>query len=224
MFIANKKATEKHANETTELVFILDRSGSMKGLENDTIGGYNATIEKQQSEPGSARVTTVLFNDHIDVCMSRVDVACVEPMTRRQYQPCGCTALLDAVGQTIRMINKQQKADLAGRPDHTIFVITTDGMENSSSTYTLEKVRKMIEKRKAKNGWEFMFLGANMDAIATAANMGISADRAATYVCDAKGTEVMYAAASRAVSDIRCCAASTANWKEDIEADFAARG
>ncbi len=219
-----RKITREPSNETTDLVFILDRSGSMSGLEDDTIGGYNATIDKQRSEPGFARVTTVLFDHNIEMCMNRVDISSVEPLTRKQYCPGGCTALLDAVGQTIRFVNKTQKADPAGRPDHTIFVITTDGMENSSRTYTLGKVRKMIEKRKAENGWEFIFLGANMDAIETAADMGISADRAATYVCDAQGTEVMYAAASRAVADIRCCAAPSAAWKEDIEQDFAARG
>lgn len=210
--------------ETTELVFVIDRSGSMAGLEEDTIGGYNATIEKQRHVPGFARVTTVLFDHRVEQVLSRVDLAGVAPMTRKHYQPGGCTALFDAIGQTIRHINKAQKADIAGRPDHTIFVITTDGMENSSSTYTLEKVRKMIEKRKAKNGWEFIFLGANIDAIATAGGMGIEEDRAATYVGDAEGTKVMYACASAAVKSIRCSAPMSASWKHDIDADLAARG
>ncbi len=215
---------DKHAGEMSEIVFILDRSGSMGGLEDETIGGYNATLEDQRKLPGRGRVTTVLFDDKIDVIEHRVDLSSAKPLTRKQYQVRGCTALLDALGQTIREINKQQKADPAGRPDHTIFVITTDGMENSSHEYTLEKVRKMIDKRKKKNGWEFIFLGANIDAVKTAGSLGISADRAATYVADGLGTECMYAAASCALGNLRQHAKMGAEWKADVEKDTATRG
>lgn len=212
------------ANMTTELVFILDRSGSMQGLENDTIGGFNATIAKQRHEPGRAVVSTVLFDDAQDVVHNRVALQRVAPLTHSQYQVRGCTALLDAVGRAIRHINRMQKTQAAGRPDKTIFVITTDGMENASREFTLNQVRELIEKRQRKNGWEFLFLGANIDAISTAADMGIRADRASNYMHDACGTALSYDAACRAVSRMRCDAPLAAEWKGKVEADHATRG
>lgn len=210
--------------ETTELVFILDRSGSMAGLEDDTIGGYNSLLAKQRKEPGECRVTTVLFDHQIDVLNRDVDIKRLRPMTWRQYKVRGCTALLDAVGLTIKQVNRAQRARPDGRPDRTIFVVTTDGMENASKIYGLAEVRKMIEKRKRKNGWEFLFLGANIDAVETAGDLGIDACRAAMYVADECGTAVMFNGASAALSSIRCGEAPTGAWKEEIERDKAARG
>lgn len=212
------------ANMTTELVFILDRSGSMQGLEKDTIGGFNATIAKQRHEPGRAVVSTVLFDDLQDVVHDRVALQRVSPLTHSQYQTRGRTALLDAIGRAIRHINRMQKIQAAGRPDKTIFVITTDGMENASYEFTLNQVRALIEKRQRKNGWEFLFLGANTDAISTAADMGIRADRASNYTHDACGTALSYDAACMAVSRMRCDAPLAAEWKGKVEADHATRG
>lgn len=210
--------------DTTELVFILDRSGSMAGLEPETIGGYNSLLAKQREEPGECRVTTVLFDHQIDVLNRDVDIKQLRPMTRRQYKVRGCTALLDAVGLTIKRVNRAQKARPDGRPDRTIFVVTTDGMENASEIYGLAEVRKMIKKRKRKNDWEFIFLGANIDAVETAEGLGIDASRAATYVADECGTAVMFAGASAALSSIRYGKAPTGEWKEEIERDTAERG
>jgi len=182
----------------TEIVFILDRSGSMAGLEDDTIGGFNAMIQKQKSEDGEACVSTVLFDNHTEVIHDRVDIQKIQPMTRNDYYVRGSTALLDAVGKAIHHIGNVHKyAREEDRPEKTIFVITTDGMENASREYTYQRVRQMIEQEKEKYGWEFLFLGANIDAAREAARFGISEDRAANYHADRQGTAVIYEAMSK---------------------------
>ena len=209
---------------TAEIVFILDRSGSMHGLEADTISGFNRMIAEQKEIPGDARVTTVLFDDVVETLHDRADLRTLKPLTAHDYQVRGCTALLDAVGSTVRRVNKRQKSDFGGRPDRTIVVITTDGLENASTRYTIDEVRTLVEKRTKKNGWEFLFMGANMDAIATAAGIGIAADHAATYVNDAKGSAAVYDAACKAVASARFGGPIPGTWKESIEHDFAKRG
>lgn len=188
----------------TEVVFILDRSGSMSGLEADTIGGFNSMIEKQRKEEGEAYISTVLFDDRTEVLYDRVPVARVEPMNENQYFVRGCTALLDAIGGAIHHIaNVQKYAREEDRPEKTLFIITTDGMENSSHIYTYDKVKKMVEKEKEKYGWEFLFLGANIDAIEVAGRFGIGADRAVNYECDSEGTALNYQVLSETVSAVR---------------------
>ena len=208
----------------TELVFILDRSGSMAGLEKDTIGGFNAMIEKQRKEAGKALISTVLFDNHSDVIHDRVDVQHIRPMTDRDYFVRGCTALLDAVGDAIHHIaNVHKYIREEDRPEHTLFVITTDGMENASRRYTYDKVRSMIEQQKEK-GWEFLFLGANIDAAREAARFGIDEDRSVDFVCDAKGTALNY----ESISDAACCVRQSRplgrSWKDKISADYQKRG
>ena len=208
----------------TELVFILDRSGSMAGLEGDTIGGFNAMIEKQKKEAGQAVVSTVLFHHESAVIHDRVDIQRVEPMTAAQYAVGGCTALLDAVGQSIHHIGNVHKyARAEDVPERTVFVITTDGYENASRRYSADEVRAMIKRQSEKYGWEFLFLGANMDAVETAGRYGIGASRAATFVSDAQGTRANYAAISDAISAVRCAAPLTADWKKQIERDRQSR-
>ncbi len=188
----------------TEVVFILDRSGSMSGLEADTIGGFNSMIEKQKKEEGEAYISTVLFDDETDVLYDRVPVNKVEPMNDNQYFVRGCTALLDAIGGAIHHIaNVHKYAREEDRPEKTLFIITTDGMENSSKIYDYKKVKKMVEKEKEKYGWEFLFLGANMDAISVAGRFGISADRAINYECDSVGTALNYRVLADTVSAVR---------------------
>ena len=209
----------------TELVFILDRSGSMSGLEADTIGGFNAMIEKQKKEEGEALISTVLFDNDMQVIHDRVPLDRVPALTEKEYFVRGCTALLDAVGGAIHHIGNVHKyAREEDRPEKTLFVITTDGMENASRRYTYDKVRSMIEHEKEKYGWEFLFLGANIDAAREAARFGIGADRAANYYADHMGTGVIYEAVSQAVCQVRNCAAPlSADWKEKIDADYNAR-
>ena len=208
----------------TEVVFILDRSGSMAGLEKDTIGGFNAMLEKQRRGEGQALISTVLFSNESAVIHDRVDAREVPPLTDREYFVCGCTALLDAVGGAIHHIGNVHKyAREEDRPERTLFVITTDGMENASRHYDLRRVRAMIERQKARYGWEFLFLGANIDAVDTAARLGIDADRAANFHCDAQGTQLNYEAVSDAVSAMRCAAPLSADWKERIDSDFQSR-
>ncbi len=211
-------------NNLTELVFILDRSGSMSGLESDTIGGFNGMIEKQKREPGRALVSTVLFDDKTEVIHDRADLSAVPPMTDREYYVRGSTALLDAVGGAIRHIKNVHKyirpEDV---PERTLFVITTDGKENASREYTYDKVKALIEERKAA-GWEFLFLGANIDAAKEAARFGIASDRAVRYKSDHAGTALNYAVISDAVTAVRSCAPLSADWKERVEKDVKKRG
>ena len=209
----------------TELVFILDRSGSMAGLEADTIGGFNAMTQKQRKEPGEALVSTVLFDNETQVIHDRVPLDKVPALTQKEYYVRGCTALLDAVGGAIHHIGNVHKyAREEDRPEKTLFVITTDGMENASRRYTYDKVKAMIEHQREKYGWEFLFLGANIDAAREAARFGIRADRAANYHADHIGTEVIYEAVSEAVCQVRSCAAHlSADWKRKIDADYKGR-
>lgn len=197
----------------TEVVFILDRSGSMSGLEADTIGGFNSMISKQKKEDGEAIVSTVLFDDQQEVVYDRQPVKMVEPMTDRQYYVRGCTALLDAIGGAIHHIGNVHKyAREEDRPEKTMFIITTDGMENASRFYTYDRVKYMVERQKEKYGWEFLFLGANIDAISVAARFGINADRAINYECDQVGTSLNYQVMSETITAVR-----RAKNKEDLD-------
>ena len=209
----------------TELVFILDRSGSMAGLESDTIGGFNAMIEKQKKAEGEACVSTVLFDHMSTVIHDRVDVQKIAPMTEADYAVRGSTALLDAIGKAIHHIGNVHKyAREEDRPERTLFVITTDGMENASHRYSAPQVKQMIERQKRKYGWEFIFLGANIDAVETARRFGIGSDRAVSYRSDHEGTRLNYEVISDAVTHLRCEAALPADWKERIEEDMRCRG
>ena len=208
----------------TELVFILDRSGSMSGLENDTIGGFNSMIAKQRKMEGEAYVSTVLFDHESIVIHDRVDIRKVEPMTEEQYSVRGCTALLDAIGKAIRHIGNVHKyAREEDRPEHTLFVITTDGMENASRRYTAEQVREMIERQRMKYGWEFIFLGANIDAVETAGRIGIDKKRAASYHSDHEGTQLNYEVISEAVCCMRSESGIPDGWADRIEEDYRKR-
>lgn len=210
-------------NDVTELVFILDRSGSMGGLEEDTIGGFNSMIEKQKKQEGACLVSTVLFDHEISTLHDRVPLGDIEPMTDKDYYVRGCTALIDAIGMTLSHIEEVhryiRKEDV---PAHTMFVITTDGLENASREYSCDKVKKMIEKKK-KQGWEFLFIGANIDAVSTAGNFGIGADRAVNYHADKKGTAVLYNCVSRVVSSARKCAPIQDDWCAEIDKDYKSR-
>ena len=210
----------------TELVFILDRSGSMSGLERDTIGGFNSMIEKQKKEEGEAVVSTVLFDNESVVIHDRLPLDKVPRMTEEEYFTRGCTALLDALGGAIHHIGNVHKYEREeDRPEKTLFVITTDGMENASRKYTYEKLKGMIERQKEKYGWEFLFLGANIDAAKEAARFGIDADRAANYHADHVGTGIIYETVSEAICQVRQCAAPlSADWKQKVESDYKKRG
>ena len=202
----------------TELVFVLDRSGSMSGLESDTIGGFNGLLEKQKREPGGAVVTTVLFDERYDILHDRRDLQHIPPITGDDYYVRGCTALLDAVGLTIRRISRAQESDLpAERPEKTLFVMITDGMENASREYDYAHVRQMVERAGTEKGWEFLFLGANIDAISVAGRVGICADRAATYRADPAGTRMNYDAVCAAASSVRAGRPLEKSWKVEIE-------
>lgn len=208
----------------TELVFILDRSGSMAGLERDTIGGFNAMIEKQKKQEGECLVNTVLFSNDAEVIHDRVPLERIEPMTDRDYTVGGCTALLDAIGGAIRHISTVYKyARPEDVPEHTLFVITTDGMENASRRFSADEVRAMIERQKREHGWEFLFVGANIDAVQTAKRFGIAEDRAVNYHADCKGTRVVYETLSKAVCSVRSSAPMGADWAADINADYESR-
>ena len=219
----NEKNTEK--NNITELVFILDRSGSMGGLESDTIGGFNAMIEKQKKQDGICWVSTILFDNVSEVLHDRLPLADVPAMTDRDYTVRGCTALLDAIGDAIHHIGNVHKyARKEDVPANTLFVITTDGMENASRRYSADQIRTMISRQKEQYGWEFLFIGANIDAIQTARHFGISADRAVNYNADAQGTRIVYESVGCAVSNLRACAPMASNWSEKINEDYEKRG
>ena len=208
----------------TEMVFILDKSGSMSGLEADTIGGFNSMIERQKKEEGEALVSTVLFSNESRVIHDRVDLRKIEPLTDRQYYVGGCTALIDAIGGAIHHIGNVHKyAREEDRPEHTVFVITTDGMENASHRYTSDQVKAMVQRQKEKYGWEFLFLGANIDAVETAAHFGICEDRAVTFRNDARGQALNYEGVDHAVRCMRRSASVGREWKQKIEADYKAR-
>lgn len=210
-------------NNITELVFILDRSGSMSGLESDTIGGFNSMIEKQKKESGRAMVTTVLFDNSYELLHDRVDLKDISPMTQKDYWVRGSTALVDAIGRTIDHISDIHKyirpEDV---PERTVFVITTDGMENASHTYSADRVRGMIEKKRGE-GWEFIFLGANIDAVHTAKHFGISEANAVNYMPDSAGTANLYASVSQAVTSVRMRKNLDSSWRENTDRDYSAR-
>ena len=208
----------------TELVFILDRSGSMSGLESDTIGGFNAMIEKQKMQDGECIVSTVLFDDESKVIHDRVSLDNIKPMTEDDYFVGGCTALIDAIGGAIHHIGNVHKyARPEDVPENTIFIITTDGQENASHRYSSDKVKQMIERQKDKYGWEFLFIGANIDAVETAKRYGIDRNRAVNYNADAQGTSVLYETVSKAVCNVRASKCMAENWSEDIDKDFKTR-
>ena len=208
----------------TELVFILDRSGSMAGLESDTIGGFNAMIRKQKSQPGEALVNTVLFDNESVVIHDRVPLQHVPELTDREYTVRGCTALLDAIGGAIHHIGMVHKyARPEDRPEKILFVITTDGMENASRTYTYDRVKEMIRRQKENYGWEFLFLGANIDASLEASRFGIHEDCAVNYHADHQGTGVIYEALGQAVCNARACRPMDREWRKNIDADYNGR-
>ena len=208
-------------NNITELVFILDRSGSMAGLESDTIGGFNAMIEKQKKESGKCFVSTLLFDHETNVIHDRVDLCKIEPMTEKDYTVRGSTALLDAMGDAITHIGNIHKyARPEDVPENTVFVITTDGMENASHKYSSDEVKKMVKKQKEKYGWEFLFLAANIDAVETARQFGISDDRAVNYCPDSLGTACLYETVSEAVCTVRKGKKMSENWSEKLARDY----
>lgn len=213
----------KREKNLTEIVFILDRSGSMSGLEGDTVGGYNAFIEKQKREEGDAKLTTVLFDDKYEVLHDRVDIRKLSPISEREYYVRGTTALIDAIGRSItKMLMDIKMSQEDEKPNKVIFVITTDGYENASCEYSIEEVRNLIENQK-KEGWEFIFLGANIDAVKTAGDYGISSDRAANFNNDAKGVSLNYQTVSEAVAHFRKGKIGD-KWKTDIDNDYKKRG
>ena len=212
-------------NNLSELVFILDRSGSMCGLEKDTIGGFNSMLKKQKDEEGEALITTVLFDNKYELLHDRINIKGISPITDEEYYVRGTTALLDAIGKTIRKIENAHKHTLEDeRPSKVLFVITTDGMENASTRYNYEKIKNMIEDKKKEFGWEFIFLGANIDAVKAAKDIGISEDRATNYTCDSEGTSLNYQVISETVSSLRTKKCIDSDWKEKIEKDYKKRG
>ncbi|MBQ7503773.1 MAG: VWA domain-containing protein [Ruminococcus sp.] len=211
-------------NNITELVFILDRSGSMSGLESDTIGGFNSLIEKQKKQDDECFVTTVLFDNELETIHDRVGLSEIKPMTEDDYTVRGCTALIDAIGSTIEHIERIHKyARAEDVPEHTMFVIMTDGMENASRKFSSKRVKKMIERRKEADNWEFLFIGANIDAVETAADFGIGRERAVNYHADRKGTSVVYETVARAVGSIRASKPLAESWCKDIDEDYNSR-
>src|SRR5690554_6759144 len=209
----------------TELVFILDKSGSMAGLETDTIGGYNAMLKKQQDVEGGCRITTVLFDNNYELLHDRIDIRAVRPITEKEYSVGGTTALLDAMGRTIhKIINVQKNTDEAYRAEKVMVVIITDGYENSSREYSVENVRSLIQHQKDKYGWEFIFLGANIDAVETAQHFGISRDRAQNYHADSDGIELNFRVMGETITAYRHTSALPEDWKDEIERDYKGRG
>ena len=211
-------------NDTTELVFILDRSGSMAGLESDTIGGFNAMLEKQKKLDGKCYVSTILFDNESEVIHDRITLENVKPMTNKDYDVGGCTALLDAIGGAIKHIGNIHKyARPEDVPEHTMFVITTDGMENASHRYDSKTVKEMISRQTEKFGWEFIFVAANIDAVETAKSFGIKEERAVNYHADAKGTACLYENVSEVVCSMRRGSPIAANWSDKLKKDFKSR-
>lgn len=208
----------------TELIFILDRSGSMCGLEKDTIGGFNSMIERQQEQEGDAFITTVLFDNEYELLHDRIKLTHMKAITDKEYFVRGSTALLDAIGRTIhKIINVQKNTMKNGQAKKVMFVITTDGMENASVEYSYGKIRELIETQKEQYQWEFIFLGANIDAIQTARQFGIDEDRAANYNADGEGTVLNYDVINEAVSSVRANKTLSSDWKKRIEVDFGSR-
>lgn len=212
-------------NDLTELVFILDRSGSMHGLEKDTIGGFNSVLERNKALPGDANITTILFDHRFTILHDRQPIRSVAPITERDYSPAGMTALLDAVGQAICKIDNVMAYTAEDyRAGKVQFVIITDGLENASKEYSAQRVKQMIRDRQDKDGWDFLFLGANLDAIAVAEDMGIQADRAVTAMADAPGVSLQYDAIADANVSFRQTRERSASWKRRVEQDTASRG
>ena len=209
----------------TEMVFILDRSGSMHGLEGDTIGGFNTMLEKQKNLEGEVLISTILFDHESEVLYDRIDVQSISAMTERDYTVRGSTALLDALGGAIHHISTIHKyARAEDRPERTLFIITTDGLENASRNYSREKVKRMIEHQKNNYGWDFLFLGANIDAIETAGHFGIDATYSVNYQCDSQGMALNYEVVSEAIASIRCGRPLKVDWKKRIDEDYQKRG
>ena len=210
-------------NGITELVFILDRSGSMSGLESDTVGGFNSMINKQKSEEGKCFVTTVLFDHEIEFLHDRLELGSIPAMTEKDYTVRGCTALIDAIGSTINHIENIHKyARREDVPEHTVFVITTDGMENASHNYSSDNVKNTISRKK-EEGWEFLFIGANIDAVQTAKDFGINKNRAVNYNADSLGTKILYDSVAEAVCSMRSTNTISASWSAPIKADYKKR-
>lgn len=208
----------------TELVFILDKSGSMSGLESDTIGGFNSVLAKQKKEDGECVITTALFDNRYELLHDRIDIQAVAPLTDKEYCVGGCTALIDAIGITLnKIINVQKQTAEDYRAEHVMFVIITDGMENASREYTSPQVKKMIEQQKER-GWEFIFMGANIDAVETAGHFGIAADRAVDYVADSVGTKKNFTAINKMACSMRARGCVDEEALEDIRADVKKRG
>lgn len=211
-------------NNATELVFILDRSGSMAGLEKDTIGGFNAMLKKQKEVEGECRITTVLFDNQINILHDRLDIQAIGSLTEKDYQVGGSTALLDAIGSTINKIgNVQKHSSHEHRASKVLFVIITDGEENSSREFSSERVKKMIEHQMKRYNWEFIFLGANIDAVETSKMYGIRPDRTQNYHADAKGVNLNFDVMSKTVANFRMNASIDEDWKDQIEKDFEER-
>ena len=208
----------------TEMAFILDRSGSMSGLETDTVGGYNSMLAKQKELDLAAAVTTVLFDDRYELLHDRADIKAVSPITEKEYYVRGSTALLDAIGRTIVKIERSQEHIAKEyKADNVVVVIITDGMENSSIEYTSREIKSIIKAKEEREGWEFIFLGANIDAIATARDLGVREERAANYHADKRGIGINFNAISSAVQNIRTFSFLPDDWKEEIDADYSDR-
>ena len=221
--VKTTKTEEKNNENLTEMVFILDRSGSMAGLESDTIGGFNAMIEKQKKEPGEALVTTIFFSNQSETIHDRVKLSEVPKLTDKDYRVGGCTALIDAIGLAVEHVEKIHKyARPEDVPGSTVFVITTDGLENASHIYTSKEVKKTVEKKK-EEGWEFLFIGANIDAVETAKNFGISEDHAANYHADKKGTATVFSAVGGALCRARKAMPIEESWCAEITEDYESR-
>ncbi len=219
-----KEIKNTRESNITELVFILDRSGSMGGLEQDTIGGFNSLIEKQKAQEGECYVTTVLFDNELEVLHDRVPLSEIKPLTGEDYWVRGCTALIDAIGTELDHIGKIHRyARREDVPANTMFVIITDGQENASRRYSSREVKKSIEKHKEADGWEFVFIGANIDAVETAKHFGIDEERAVNYRADRRGTKVVYEAVASAVGSVRKCAPLQADWCDEIKSDYNSR-